>query len=136
MNGAGNDFIVIDSINNGPVHLTTQRIWKLCDRRKGIGADGILYLKEAKNFDYELEYYNSDGSFGSLCANGSRCSIKYACEYLFKDKQKISFFCNGEVFSGAIINNDEVIFNLHEPKLIKPNLKIHYCNQIYIFMES
>ena len=112
MNGAGNDFIVVDSISYGPVHLTTERICKLCDRRKGIGADGILYLKKVKNFDYELVYYNSNGSLGSLCANGSRCSIKYACEYLFNDKESISFIFNGEVFSGAIINNDLVKFHL------------------------
>jgi diaminopimelate epimerase len=93
MNGAGNDFIVIDSIENETVNLTPSIIRRLCDRSRGIGADGILHLKQADRFDYELIYYNSNGLPGSLCANGSRCSIKYAGDYLLKDKVNITFIC-------------------------------------------
>ncbi|MDX1700820.1 MAG: diaminopimelate epimerase [Melioribacteraceae bacterium] len=126
MNGAGNDFIIIDSINNKPVNLTTERIIELCDRRRGIGADGVLHIQVSEEFDYKLAYFNSNGSLGSLCANGSRCSIKYASENLLNQKKSVSFICNGEVYSGTIIKDDYVKLNLHEPQKIKLNFKIKH----------
>ena len=77
MNGAGNDFIVLDAIKNPEIELNESIIRHLCDRRKGIGADGILIIGKSKQNDFDLQYYNADGSLGSLCANGSRCALKY-----------------------------------------------------------
>lgn len=126
MNGAGNDFIVIDSIMNEYIDLTTQGISKLCDRRRGIGADGILQIKPTKDFDYELAYYNADGSLGSLCANGSRCSIKYASQNIYNKKKHISFICCGEVYSGDVINGEQIKFYLKDPSIIKIDHPIKY----------
>ncbi|MCZ2222150.1 MAG: diaminopimelate epimerase [Chitinophagales bacterium] len=75
--GTGNDFIIIDNRNNS-IHLTTEQINFLCNRRFGIGADGLMFLHEAKNYDFEMKYFNADGNEGSMCGNGGRCIVQFA----------------------------------------------------------
>jgi diaminopimelate epimerase len=77
MSGAGNDFVVIDNrtrkIQNG---RKAARI--LCDRRWGIGADGLLLLEKSRKANYRMMYFNADGSYGGMCGNGGRCIARYA----------------------------------------------------------
>jgi diaminopimelate epimerase len=75
--GTGNDFIIADNRNDS-YHLTTQQIHLLCDRRFGIGADGLMLLQQKEGFDFEMKYYNADGREGSMCGNGGRCIVKFA----------------------------------------------------------
>ncbi|HEY5991349.1 MAG TPA: diaminopimelate epimerase, partial [Candidatus Udaeobacter sp.] len=73
MNGAGNDFILIDN-RTGDVHLDRSQIAHLCDRHRGIGADGILLLEKAANHaDFRMRYFNADGGEAEMCGNGARC---------------------------------------------------------------
>jgi len=75
--GTGNDFVLID--NRTPFfQASTEEINRLCDRRFGIGADGLILLQDHVGFDYEMVYYNADGRLGSLCGNGSRCLAAFA----------------------------------------------------------
>lgn len=75
--GAGNDFIAIDNRNSQT--FSFEMIQSLCDRHLGIGADGVLLLGPgSEEYDFSLDYYNSDGNFGSLCGNGSRCAVAFA----------------------------------------------------------
>ncbi len=78
MHGAENDFILFDEWEYPPPELSRDNIQRLCDRRAGIGADGVMILKKAPGFDFELRYLNSDGSEGSMCGNGARCALKRA----------------------------------------------------------
>ncbi|MEL6140510.1 MAG: diaminopimelate epimerase [Bacteroidota bacterium] len=79
--GAGNDFILIDARESLPVELTDHtRIAKLCDRHFGIGADGLMLLRHAKGYDFEMLYYNSDGRPSTMCGNGGRCIVSFAKE--------------------------------------------------------
>lgn len=73
--GTGNDFIIIDARTQ---EYTQLNVAGMCDRRFGIGADGLMLLKLCKGFDFEMVYYNSDGRTSSMCGNGGRCIAKFA----------------------------------------------------------
>lgn len=75
--GTGNDFIIINDLDG---HLSTEDIINLCDRKYGIGADGIIFMSKTKDVDFKMMYFNADGS-ESFCGNGSRCAVKHA-QYL------------------------------------------------------
>jgi diaminopimelate epimerase len=75
--GAGNDFIIIKMMET-ELDLSTEQIAKLCDRRFGIGADGLMTISKDAQSDFYMRYYNSDGKEGSMCGNGGRCIAKYA----------------------------------------------------------
>lgn len=70
--GAGNDFVVVDN-RNGALHLGEEEIARICHRRFGVGADGLMTLDASSDCDFEMHYYNSDGRLGSMCGNGGRC---------------------------------------------------------------
>ena len=76
--GTGNDFIIADNRKGHYNHLSIEQVNKLCDRRFGIGADGLMLLNEIEGFDFEMKYFNADGKGGSMCGNGGRCMIKFA----------------------------------------------------------
>ena len=76
--GTGNDFILIDNREDQYQGLSMIQIHQLCDRRFGIGADGLMLLNLRKGYDFEMKYYNADGREGSMCGNGSRCIIRFA----------------------------------------------------------
>lgn len=76
--GAGNDFILIDNRTNAFKNMDKNLVAKLCDRRFGIGADGLMLLSTHSDFDFEMVYYNADGNLGSMCGNGGRCIVAFA----------------------------------------------------------
>src|SRR5438309_11907720 len=77
MNGAGNDFVMIDN-RSGDVHLSAQQIAKICDRHRGVGADGVLLVESATNSaDFGMRYYNSDGGEAEMRGNGARCLARF-----------------------------------------------------------
>ncbi len=82
MHGAGNDFIVTDARSNGfPVDEIREKAPKLCNRRTGIGADGILMLGNSQMYDYTMHYLNADGSEAGMCGNGARCLAQFAVHH-------------------------------------------------------
>jgi diaminopimelate epimerase len=75
--GTGNDFIMIDD-RISRVEFNSNQVKKLCNRNFGIGADGLILIRELSGFDFEMLYYNSDGLPGSMCGNGGRCAVAFA----------------------------------------------------------
>lgn len=129
MSGAGNDFIVIDSNKNPDLLLEPGVITKLCDRRNGIGADGVIAISDLDNYDFKMDYYNSDGSTKTLCGNGARCAIKFAQSSNRLKNGKATFIANQDIYSGEILDEEEVKFNLNTPKDISGNLKLNASGQ-------
>ena len=77
--GAGNDFLIADN-RSGELQLSTEQIAALCDRRYGVGADGLMLLENSSEYDFRMVYYNSDGSGGMMCGNGGRCMVAFAAD--------------------------------------------------------
>ena len=77
--GAGNDFLIADN-RNGELQLSTEQIAALCDRRYGVGADGLMLLENSAEYDFRMVYFNSDGSGGMMCGNGGRCMVAFAAD--------------------------------------------------------
>ena len=77
--GAGNDFLIADN-RSGELQLSTEQIAALCDRRYGVGADGLMLLENSAEYDFRMVYYNSDGSGGMMCGNGGRCMVAFAAD--------------------------------------------------------
>ena len=75
--GTGNDFILLDNRSKTYDQLTEKQVALMCNRRFGIGADGLILLNLKEGFDLEMKYYNADGAEGSMCGNGGRCMIKF-----------------------------------------------------------
>ena len=74
--GTGNDFVMVDN-RSEDLKVSKALVRQLCDRRFGIGADGLILIENKEGCDFEMVYYNSDGS-QSLCGNGSRCAVRFA----------------------------------------------------------
>jgi diaminopimelate epimerase len=85
MHGLGNDFVVIDNMN-GRIVLTPEQVVFLCDRHKGIGADGVILVEKKDGADCFMNYINADGSLASMCGNGVRCTAKFLKDNFSKDK--------------------------------------------------
>ncbi len=77
--GAGNDFILIDQRETKYITTEeTEKVRQLCDRHLGIGADGLMLIQYCDDFDFEMIYFNPDGSLGMFCGNGARCIVAFA----------------------------------------------------------
>ncbi len=80
MNGAGNDFVVAADCDGNTVPRSAEAIRGFCDRRRGIGADGVIILKPLGGNRLKMEYFNADGSSAEMCGNGLRCAMEFAAE--------------------------------------------------------
>lgn len=130
MSGAGNDFIVIDKNKNKGVSLNQKQISNLCSRRNGIGADGVILISNSKDSDFLMEYFNADGSTGSLCGNGARCAIQFASDSNKLKHSKASFNANNEKYSGEVVKKGIVKFELKPPSKVKLNFRIKAASQL------
>ena len=91
MNGAGNDFIVIDN-RDLSIDLSKEQIEALCDRHRGIGADGLLAVEPAEGeADYKFRYYNADGGEAEMCGNGARCFGMFTAHLKGEVTESVSF---------------------------------------------
>ncbi len=126
MNGAGNDFIAFDRDENPDLVLTAEFIQKICNRYFGVGADGIITVAKAQGTDFAMEYFNADGSTGSLCGNGARCAIRFAREKKKFSASKVKFVCIGENFEGEVISDEIIKFYLQSPTKLQLNFPLNF----------
>lgn len=118
-NASGNDFIIFHS------HKKEDRsdmALKLCDRHSGVGADGMVVLIPHQEYDFEWEFYNSDGSLASMCGNATRAVAHYACEKgISLNNQAI--FLTGAGAVSAIVNGDYVITDMISPQILDTTIE-------------
>lgn len=109
--GTGNDFILIDDRDGlWKSRLTREHIHFMCDRRFGIGADGVMLLGQSEKFDFSMIYFNSDGNKSSMCGNGGRCIVHFAHSLgLFSKNTKFEF--DHDVYH-AIYNEEDSLIAL------------------------
>lgn len=120
MNGAGNDFVVLDNRDEA-LHLSKARIAALCHRQRGIGADGLLAVEPAQNgADYRMRYYNADGGEAEMCGNGARCFARFVNFLEGGTLEKTSFETIAGVIEGRF-SGDRVRIQLSTPF----DLKLH-----------
>lgn len=102
--GAGNDFILIKDIDLVFPQENHELIRKLCDRRFGIGADGLMLLRPSVDKDFNMMYFNSDGREGTMCGNGGRCLVAFAldCGYISKEQDIVFDAIDGEHIANII----------------------------------
>ena len=113
MNGAGNDFILFDN-RTGDIDLDRDQIAQLCDRHRGIGADGVLLLENSTNgADFRMRYFNADGGEAEMCGNGARCFARFANK-VGGQKAKLSFETPAGVIS-AEVKGDLVTLRMTDP---------------------
>src|SRR6202011_4650963 len=113
MNGAGNDFVMLDN-RAGSIQLTAGQIARICDRHRGVGADGILLLEKASNgADFRMRYYNREGGDREMCGNRARCFARYAHK-VAGAPEKISFETPAGII-GARLHGELVTLNMGDP---------------------
>lgn len=124
--GTGNDFVLIDNRKND-IELTNEQIKFLCDRRFGIGADGLMLLELEPGVDFKMIYFNSDGKPSSMCGNGGRCIVAFAKHLtIINDKAK---FLAVDGFHEAIIDENETIsLKMQDVKTIEIGDDFFYLN--------
>jgi diaminopimelate epimerase len=136
MNGAGNDFVLIDN-RAGEIHLNRSQIVRICNRHRGIGADGVLLLEKSSNgADFRMRYFNADGGEAEMCGNGARCFARFANK-VAEAQTKISFETPAGVIS-AELTGDLVRLEMTAPTDLRLNLKLAVAdeNKIVHFINS
>lgn len=120
MNGAGNDFVVLDN-RSEKIVLTPEHAIKICDRHQGIGADGIMSLIpcDSGKADWAWDFFNSDGSRAEMCGNGARCFARFI-QKLTGEKESITFETAAGIIT-AHFENELVTINLTPPKDLRLN---------------
>lgn len=107
--GAGNDFIFIDNRENIWKKLSLEySVSRLCDRRYGIGADGVILIQNHHDFDFQMVYFNSDGSEAEMCGNGARCAVAIA-KQLGIIKNKAVFLAKDGTHEGLIDPDNNLV---------------------------
>src|SRR5437867_2317059 len=86
--GTGNDFLMVEDLDDG-LRLSGGLIAALCDRNRGVGADGLIRIVRGDGADFVMDYYNADGNVSEMCGNGIRCLAKYVFDRGLTSKHEI-----------------------------------------------
>lgn len=109
--GTGNDFVMIDGREQDTSLFHTGLIHRLCDRRFGVGGDGLIILEESSRFDFTMRYFNADGREGTMCGNGGRCITAFAYRLGMAGMENTFNGVDGP-HSASILTNGEVRLKL------------------------
>jgi diaminopimelate epimerase len=125
--GTGNDFIMIDNRSEFFPKTQPHLIKHLCDRKFGIGADGLILLENHRQYDFKMVYYNSDGNESSMCGNGGRCLVAFAKQIGVIDYKAQFEAIDGYHFA-EIEENGIVALQMKDVEVIKEYEKYTFLN--------
>lgn len=115
MNGAGNDFVVVDN-RDLSLNLSKDQIAELCDRHRGVGADGLLAVEPAEQgADFKFRYYNADGGEAEMCGNGARCFGRFTAALMEEIPDRVTFETIAGVLAAELVD-DNIRIAMSEPK--------------------
>lgn len=124
--GTGNDFVIIDNRENLFRDTSVETIAFLCNRRFGIGADGLMLLQNKPGYDFEMVYFNSDGRPSSMCGNGGRCIVAFA-KHIGVIEDKAHFLAvDGD--HDAVIKDEWVSLKMNDVKQVEMNETFCWLN--------
>jgi len=135
--GAGNDFIIIDNRDGIFNPSDSNLINSLCDRRFGIGADGLILISSYSQADFEMKYFNSDGKIGSMCGNGGRCTAHFALKHGIAGKKQRFLAFDG--IHEAEVTDDIVrlqMTDVNEYKIIDGNYFVNTGSPHYMIFSD
>lgn len=115
MHGAGNDFMVIDAINQS-INLTPQQIQALAHRQFGVGFDQLLLVETSAIADFKYRIFNADGSEVAQCGNGARCFVRFVVEQGLTNKLEISVETASGIITPKLEDNGLVTVNMGAPR--------------------
>jgi diaminopimelate epimerase len=115
--GTGNDFVMIDNRKGEFPSHDQRRIAAICDRRFGVGADGVIVLQNHNKADFLMHYFNADGQLGSFCGNGGRCVVAFAKYLGIIDKQ--AHFAAFDGLHDATISENFVSLSMRDVDLVE-----------------
>ena len=116
--GTGNDFIIIDNRENIVSQDNAKLINHLCDRRFGIGADGLILVENCKGYDFRMIYFNSDGLEASMCGNGGRCTSHFVMTH-FTGQRDLKFMAKDGPHTAKPVGNNLIDLSINDVKSIK-----------------
>lgn len=132
--GTGNDFLFFDKQESAHIKNRKRFVQKICDRHFGVGADGVVFMEDSKEYDFSWDFYNADGSHAEMCGNAARCAVQfYGAGQNAKRKQdgqsenrepyqeelKISFQTQAGVVQGMYSPEDVPIIRFNIPQFVK-----------------
>lgn len=123
MNGAGNDFVLLDN-RSGAIRLTRDQVVRLCHRQRGVGADGVLLLEPSRTgkADWAWTFFNSDGSDAAMCGNGARCFARFV-QHLTGATDGLTFETGAGVIH-ATFAGDQVTVGLTPPRALELDIEL------------
>ncbi len=135
MNGAGNDFVMVDN-RDGLHSLSCEQIARLCDRHRGIGADGLIALEGSPELP-RMRYYNADGGEAEMCGNGARCFSRFTARLLALTAGTLSLQTEVGILAAELLPDDRVRLRMSEPhslqlahslRVLDRDLEVHSLN--------
>ncbi|WP_185873489.1 diaminopimelate epimerase [Blattabacterium cuenoti] len=134
--GTGNDFIIIND-DNYKINENTKFLKKLCNRRTGIGSDGLILIKKYKDskYNFYMKYYNSNGIESTMCGNGGRCAVYFSNMLGITNSNKVIFKTIDGVHKGLIHKKNNNIISINIISINNKNIKI-FPKYVFLFTGS
>ncbi len=132
--GTGNDFLFFDKQESAHIKNRKRFVQKICDRHFGVGADGVVFMEESKEYDFSWDFYNADGSHAEMCGNAARCAVQFYGTSQnakgkhddrdengepYREELKISFQTQAGVVQGIYSPEDVPIIRFSVPQFVK-----------------